>query len=145
MVLHKITNNFFKIFQNCTKYYYFVARKSIYLESQHEEALGRLHQLENPPYQKSSAPDDVVTQAPVFTQPIKDVHVAESQAAHFEGRLIPVGDDKLKVEWLRNGVPIQACKFYFSHSLAVMANLEIIWLKNNIHHFWGLGGEMETT
>lgn len=87
------------------------ARKSIYLESQHEDALGRLHRLEDRSrHQRPSVPDDVVTQAPMFTQPIKDVHVAESQAAHFEGRLIPVGDDKLKVEWLRNGVPIEACK-----------------------------------
>ena len=89
---------------------YFVARKSIYLESQHEEALGRLHQLEMPRYQQPYVPDDIITQPPVFTQPIKDIHVAENQAAHFEARLIPVGDDKLKVEWLRNGVPIEACK-----------------------------------
>lgn len=87
------------------------------MESQHEEALGRLHQLENQTHQRPSAPDDVVTQAPVFTQPIKDLHVAESQAAHFEGRLIPVGDDKLKVEWLRNGVPIQACEFYLPYQM----------------------------
>lgn len=80
------------------------------MESQHEEALDRLHQLEGRRPHRPSQPDDVVTQAPMFTQPIKDVHVAESQAVHFEGRLIPVGDDKLKVEWLRNGVPIQACE-----------------------------------
>lgn len=43
--------------------------------------------------------------------PIKDLRVAENQAAHFEARVIPVGDPKLKVEWLRNGVPISACKF----------------------------------
>lgn len=85
------------------------ARKSIYLESQHEEALGRLHQLEGRTHQRPQIVEDVVTQSPIFTQPIKDVHVAESQAAHFEARLIPVGDDRLKVEWLRNGVPIQAC------------------------------------
>ena len=79
------------------------------MESQHEDALGRLHRLEDRSrYQRPSIPEDVVTQAPVFTQPIKDAHVAESQAVHFEGRLIPVGDDKLKVEWLRNGVPIEA-------------------------------------
>lgn len=43
--------------------------------------------------------------------PIKDLKVAENQAAHFEARVIPVGDSKLKVEWLRNGVPIAACKW----------------------------------
>lgn len=90
-----------------------LARKAIYLESQHEEVLGRLHQLEGRySYRRPSVPEDVITQAPVFTQPIKDVHAAESQAAHFEARLIPVGDGKLKVEWLRNGVPIEACEYY---------------------------------
>lgn len=87
------------------------ARQSIYLESQHEDALGRLAQLENANrYQRQSVIEDAVTQAPVFTQPMRDITTVESQAAHFEARLIPVGDDKLKVEWLRNGIPIQACK-----------------------------------
>ncbi|XP_050422457.1 titin isoform X5 [Adelges cooleyi] len=85
------------------------SRKSIYLESQHQEALGRLSQLENANrYQRHSVIEDVVTQAPVFTQPMRDLKTVESQSAHFEARLIPVGDDKLKVEWLRNGIPIQA-------------------------------------
>lgn len=87
------------------------SRKSIYLESQHESTLRRLHHLEDSTrYQRQSAQDDVVTQAPVFTLPVRDIRVAENQAVHFEARLIPVGDPKLKVEWLRNGVPLEACK-----------------------------------
>lgn len=87
------------------------------MESQHEDALGRLAQLENANrYQRHSVIEDSVTQAPVFTQPMRDISMVENQAAHFEARLIPVGDDKLKVEWLRNGIPIQACKHYFSPS-----------------------------
>lgn len=74
--------------------------------------MGRLAQLENSNrYKRQPIIDDVVTQAPVFTQPMRDIKIAESQAAHFEARLIPVGDDKLKVEWLRNGIPIQACTY----------------------------------
>lgn len=88
------------------------ARKSIYLESQHEDALGRLAQLETNRYQRQSIIEDTVTQAPVFTQPMRDISTFETHAAHFEARLIPVGDDKLKVEWLRNGIPIQACTLY---------------------------------
>lgn len=83
------------------------------METQHQDALGRLAQLENSRYQRPSVVEDVVTQAPVFTQPMRDITIVESQAAHFEARLIPVGDDKLKVEWLRNGIPIQACEFNF--------------------------------
>lgn len=82
------------------------------MESQHQDALGRLAQLENSNrYQRQSIIEDAVTQAPVFTQPMRDISTVESQAAHFEARLIPVGDDKLKVEWLRNGIPIQACMY----------------------------------
>lgn len=89
-------------------------RKAIYLESQHEGALHRLNHLEDTTrHQRHSVLDEVVTQAPVFTMPIRDIRVAENQAIHFEARLIPVGDPKLKVEWLRNGVPLEACTFLF--------------------------------
>ncbi|KMY97015.1 uncharacterized protein Dsimw501_GD13415, isoform H [Drosophila simulans] len=84
-------------------------KKSIYLESQHETALPRLQHLEDgSKRQRISVQDEFVSQAPVFTMPVRDVRVAENQAVHFEARLIPVGDPKLKVEWLRNGQPIEA-------------------------------------
>ncbi|XP_031367951.1 titin isoform X4 [Apis dorsata] len=85
------------------------SKKSIYTESQNEETLQRLHYLEDTSrYQRKTTTEEIITQAPVFTMPIKDLKVAENQAAHFEARVIPVGDSKLKVEWLRNGVPIAA-------------------------------------
>lgn len=88
-----------------------IAKKSIYLESQHEAALSRLQQLEDSSrHQRREITEETVLQAPVFTQPMKNLRTAENQAAHFEARLIPVGDSRLKVEWLRNGVPIEACK-----------------------------------
>lgn len=87
------------------------AKKSIYMESQREEVLQRLRHLEDSSrYQRKAVQEETVSQAPVFTMPIKDLRVAENQAAHFEARVIPVGDSKLKVEWLRNGVPIEACE-----------------------------------
>lgn len=90
-------------------------KKSIYLESQHETALNRLNVLEDSTrHQRHSVQEEVVTQAPMFTLPVKDIRVAENQAVHFEARLIPVGDPKLKVEWLRNGVQIEACKIFYS-------------------------------
>ncbi|KAK0090259.1 hypothetical protein PV325_001954 [Microctonus aethiopoides] len=85
------------------------SKKSIYMESQREEVLQRLHQLEDHSrYQRKQVQEETIGQAPVFTMPIKDLRVAENQAAHFEARVIPVGDAKLKIEWLRNGVPIEA-------------------------------------
>ncbi|XP_018337981.1 PREDICTED: titin isoform X9 [Trachymyrmex septentrionalis] len=85
------------------------SKKSIYTETQSEETLQRLRSLEDTSrYQRKATTEEIITQAPVFTMPIKDLRVAENQAAHFEARVIPVGDPKLKVEWLRNGVPISA-------------------------------------
>ncbi|KAL6255452.1 hypothetical protein P5V15_013787 [Pogonomyrmex californicus] len=85
------------------------SKKSIYTETQSEETLQRLRSLEDTSrYQRKTATEEIITQAPVFTMPIKDLRVAENQAAHFEARVIPVGDPKLRIEWLRNGVPISA-------------------------------------
>lgn len=87
------------------------SRKAIYTESQHVNALRSLSHLEDTSkYQSKGVQEEVVTQAPVFTLPVRDIRVAENQAIHFEARLIPVGDSNLKVEWLRNGVPLEACK-----------------------------------
>lgn len=87
------------------------SKKSIYLDSVHEGALERLVELEDSSrHQRKAVQEEVVNQAPMFTMPIKDLRVAENQAGHFEARLIPVGDSRLKVEWFKNGVPIQACK-----------------------------------
>lgn len=88
------------------------------METQNEEALQRLRYLEDTSrYQRKTTTEETVTQAPVFTMPIKDLKVAENQAAHFEARVIPVGDAKLKVEWLRNGVPIAACKLHIDNTV----------------------------
>jgi hypothetical protein len=85
------------------------SRKAILMESQHEAALQSLRVLEDTSrYQREIVQDETITQAPVFTLPVKDVRVVENQAVHFEARLIPVGDPKLIVQWLRNGVPIEA-------------------------------------
>lgn len=90
------------------------SKKSIYLDSVHEGAMERITELEDTSrYQRHAVQEEIINQAPVFTLPIKDVRVAENQAAHFEARLIPVGDSRLKVEWFRNGVPIQACKYCY--------------------------------
>ena len=74
-------------------------------------------------YQRKAMQEETITQAPMFTMPIKDLRVAENQAAHFEARVIPVGDSKLKVEWLRNGVPIAACKILNTKNYFCFNNL----------------------
>lgn len=89
------------------------SRKAIYTETQHAGALRSLTHLEDSSkYQSKGVQEEIVSQAPVFTLPVRDIRVAENQAIHFEARLIPVGDPNLKIEWLRNGVPLEACKCY---------------------------------
>lgn len=47
--------------------------------------------------------------APEFKTPIKDqVNIKEGGFAHFEARLEPIGDSTLKVEWFRDGYPVEA-------------------------------------
>jgi titin len=56
--------------------------------------------------------DEKVTEekgkAPVFTVPLANIDsLREGESAHFEGRLIPTDDPKLKVEWFWNGKPLR--------------------------------------
>ena len=34
---------------------------------------------------------------------MRDSQVTEGSAAHFEAKLVPVGDPRLRVEWLKDG------------------------------------------
>ena len=39
---------------------------------------------------------------------MRDMQLMEGNPAHFEAKLVPIGDPKLRVEWLKNGKPIPA-------------------------------------
>ena len=39
---------------------------------------------------------------------MRDMTQMEGTPAHFEAKLVPIGDPKLRVDWLKNGKPIQA-------------------------------------
>lgn len=46
--------------------------------------------------------------APVFTVPLSNIdNLREGESAHFEARLTPTDDPKLKVEWYWNGKPLK--------------------------------------
>ena len=50
---------------------------------------------------------------PEFKAPIRDqLNIREGGFAHFEARLEPVGDSTLKVEWLKDGRPVEASEYY---------------------------------
>ncbi|MCP3668314.1 MAG: hypothetical protein GY696_38480, partial [Gammaproteobacteria bacterium] len=49
------------------------------------------------------------TQAPEFKTQLKEqAEVKEGGFAHFEARLEPMGDHTMKVEWFKNGKPVEA-------------------------------------
>ncbi|CAG0890532.1 unnamed protein product [Cyprideis torosa] len=83
-------------------------KQEIITEALHEGALQQIRQLEDASrYARQEESEEIITQAPVFTHPLRNLELHENQTAHFEGRLIPVGDSKLKVEWFKNSVPLQ--------------------------------------
>ncbi|CAN8024063.1 unnamed protein product, partial [Ixodes persulcatus] len=84
------------------------AQKSLILETQNQEAYDKIQQLEAYGQQpKPAFVEELTTQAPVFTQPMNNLNLKENQSAHFECKLIPVGDPNLRVEWFHNGLPLQ--------------------------------------
>lgn len=86
-----------------------IPRSNIILDSQRPEGLDKIRQLEeHQPYKRPEVEDQVTRQRPVFTQPLQNIDsILEAQTAHFECRLIPVGDPTLKVEWFRNEKPLE--------------------------------------
>lgn len=85
------------------------AKSSIIVDSQRPEGLEKIRQLEeHTPYKRPEIDEPTTRQRPVFTQPLQNIDsIAEAQTAHFECRLIPVGDPTLKVEWFRNEKPLE--------------------------------------
>ena len=84
-------------------------KDGLVLESQHPQGLDKIRQLEDGSrFRKEVNLEPVSFQRPVFTAPLKNLEaVAEGSNAHFECRLIPVGDPTLKVEWFRNEQPLE--------------------------------------
>ena len=44
---------------------------------------------------------------PKFKTQIKDLMLKENDSAHFECKLVPLGDPTMKVEWFKDGQPLQ--------------------------------------
>lgn len=49
---------------------------------------------------------------PCFKTELKNqINIQERKPAHFEARLEPVGDETMTIEWLKNGILIQASQY----------------------------------
>lgn len=82
---------------------------SIIYDTQIPGGLEKIKALESAqPFQRPEVAEPSTKQRPVFTQPLQNIdYIAEGKTAHFEGRLIPVGDPNLKVQWFRNDKPVE--------------------------------------
>lgn len=57
---------------------------------------------------KDEKEETKIGKAPVFTVPLSNIdNLREGENSHFEARLIPTDDPKLKVEWFWNGKPLR--------------------------------------
>lgn len=68
---------------------------------------------------------------PIFKSPIKEqLNVREGGFAHFEARLEPVGDSTLRVEWFRDGVPVEASSritSFFNFGYVALTIKQVTW------------------
>lgn len=69
--------------------------------------MSQIHYLEQA-HIRQTQDEGFVTQSPAFTCQMKNLSVQEGKSAHFEAKLIPVGDPHLRVEWYKDGRPLQA-------------------------------------
>ena len=86
-------------------------KETIVKETMHAAAVEQIAHLEHTQatqVSQVSHEEGFTTQAPVFTSTMRDMQIMEGSPAHFEAKLTPIGDPKLRVDWLKNGKPIQA-------------------------------------
>lgn len=77
------------------------------METQHPEGMRKIQQLEAPHAPRREEADRVF-EKPIFTQVLTGPsELWEGQHAHFEARVVPVGDPNLRFEWYVNGVELK--------------------------------------
>lgn len=98
-----------------------IPRDNIILDSQRPEGMDKIRELEaQQPWKRPEVPEPQTRQRPVFTQPLQNIDaIPEGHTAHFECRLIPVGDPTLKVEWFRNEIPLETSKSFHFFNLKI--------------------------
>ena len=81
--------------------------ETIQKQTIHEGAMNQIHYLESD-HSRKHEEESFTSQAPAFTCGMRDLTVNEGTSAHFEAKLVPVGDPYLRVDWLKDGRPIPA-------------------------------------
>jgi titin len=102
-----------------------IASTAIDTESQHPEGLKKIQELEQKPQGLSRLPDKVF-EKPVFTSSLTGPsELYEGQHAHFECRVIPIGDSTLTYEWYCNGIELKMGSRFTSRADFGLVTLDI--------------------
>ncbi|MFH4979231.1 hypothetical protein AB6A40_005940, partial [Gnathostoma spinigerum] len=80
-------------------------RQVILDESQHPTSWQRIQEIEAPKAPQPEAPE-LVAPAPKFVKPMESVERIEGQPAHFETRVTPITDPKMRITWFKDGAPL---------------------------------------
>ena len=85
-----------------------LSKASIQLETQHPESMRRIKELEEGAAPHAGPEQESTFDKPVFTACLTGpAELVEGQNAHFECRVVPVGDPSLRFEWCVNGVALK--------------------------------------
>jgi len=94
------------------------SKANIQLDTMHAEGMKRIQQLEEPKGPMRPDEPDRVFEKPIFTQMLTGPsELWEGQHAHFECRVVPVGDPNLRFEWFVNGVELKMGEFFSESSV----------------------------
>lgn len=114
--MHFLLNNYFSVrFLKITQFifYLFIGKRDIIMDSQLPAGMDaqKLRELDLPHPQEAPA-EDFKPQPPKFITQIQPLdNLQEGDSAHFECRLEPTNDPKLRVEWYHNGKPLKSGKW----------------------------------
>lgn len=93
------------------------AKADIERETKHPEGMRKIQQLEEGKVPHKPQEEERVFEKPIFTQLLTGPsELIEGQNAHFECRVLPVGDPTLRFEWYVNGNELklgELISFYF--------------------------------
>ena len=80
----------------------------------HPDSLQKIKALEGKAPEQRDEPEKHF-ERPVFTQPLSGpTEILEAENAHFECRVVPVGDPNLELHWFVNGKELQTGNSKFS-------------------------------
>ncbi|CAI4222564.1 unnamed protein product [Auanema sp. JU1783] len=82
-------------------------RGVIYTDSQHPASWQKIQELEAPKPGAAEVPD-LEHAAPQFVEKMDSLERIEFQPAHFQTRLTPVEDPRMRIQWLKDGQPLHS-------------------------------------